>query len=249
MLQELQQYGAIRLTWRSHAGACDDCTRNDGQTVILGERFRSGAVTTPNHNHCQCTLEDEQGRKYELNTTADGYTQIVHQRSMNGPDLTYLFLDIDGVFSIASAGLPEKIIDGKEAWPIPLTNLLLKDIDENVGVVPIWMTHWGEKSNRWNEQAGINPWAVSYPLSQEDEDKAKQAYPDLDKKPLAIQYCMNNHFLHNAIWIQDGFTPEEQEWAAQARVRLINANEEPYHSLLLSNDERSVRSLMALLAI
>jgi hypothetical protein len=250
MLADLQKQGIQTVTWKAHHGACDECALNEGQTVPLGSRFASGAYLIPNHNHCICEWVDDQGRRYELNETADGYKQITHERSANAVNPTYLFLDIDGVFSIANAGLSAIDLYGKEAWPIPQAGTILKAIDQDKQLKPIWMTNWGQRATGWNDRAGLHVWDVWYPLTLEkDEAGAQQLYPDLDKKALAIQYCMHVNNAQSAIWLQDDFSPEEQEWAERVGVRLVNANEEPYHSLLLSEDESSVQRLMDLIHV
>jgi hypothetical protein len=147
---------------------------------------------------------------------------------------TFLFIDIDGVLSIANAGNPSEMIDEKESWPIPIANELLQFIDSSDSFYPIWMTHWGNKANGWNERAGIEEWPSWYPLSAAMEEAAHDLFPHLDKKLLSLQYCMYIHQIDSAIWVQDGFEPEDVEWAKQANVTLVDTRAEPLHSLLLS---------------
>src|SRR6266852_571830 len=58
-LAELKAKGIKFVTWKGHAGMCDECTPNDGKRVALGQRFPSGAMTVPEHNHCICEAKYE----------------------------------------------------------------------------------------------------------------------------------------------------------------------------------------------
>lgn len=56
---ELKAKGVKTLgPWDCHAGACDDCMQNQGQTVEVGQRFKSGCYISPNHNHCKCAHKE-----------------------------------------------------------------------------------------------------------------------------------------------------------------------------------------------
>lgn len=62
-LASMKDNGVTHLIWKGHPGACDSCTLNDGQKVELGERFKSGAFTIPNHNRCICEIEEVRGEQ------------------------------------------------------------------------------------------------------------------------------------------------------------------------------------------
>lgn len=160
-------------------------------------------------------------------------------------EVTYLFMDLDGVLSIPNAGNPAKVIDSKEGWPIPQASALLQAIDREKRLHPVWLTHWGNKANAWNDEAGIEHWPVRFPLSEKEEKQANQVYPDLNRKVLAIQYCMYQEGVKSAVWMQDGFAPEEEEWARSAHVRLLDTNKEPLHSLLLEDRAQAIQSIIA----
>lgn len=237
-VDELADDGLIQIRVRIEPGesSSDYCKNYAGEEYSL-EEYQNLGISWPAHTNCI--------------HSAQIFTATINRlsRSVNADNLTYLFLDIDGVLSVANAGLPEEMIDGKEAWPVPLTNAFLRTIVSSDSLQPMWMTHWGKKANGWCNRAGIEPWRVWFPLSSEVETDAKELYPELDRKVLAIQFCMYvaPANIQSAVWLQDGFTPEEQEWAEQAGVRLVNANEEPIHSLLLSEDESTVQRLMDVL--
>jgi len=234
--EELEDDGLLRLQILIEPGhsSSDTCAAYAGNTYNLSD----DVPNFPMHINCI---------HYKTIVVND---QPIRRSVRANQDITYLFLDVDGVFSVASAGLPQQTIYGKEAWPIPQANAILQTIDQDKNIRPIWMTHWGQLANGWCVRAGLHAWAVWYPLTlEEDEIEAERLYPNLDKKPLAIQYCMHMNDVQSAVWLQDGFSPEEREWAEQAGVRLVNANEEPYHSLLLSNDESAVQRMMDLLGV
>jgi hypothetical protein len=233
--EELEDDGLLRLQILVEPGhsSSDTCASYAGNTYNLSD----AVPNFPMHTNCI---------HYKTIVVND---QPIRRSVRANQDITYLFLDVDGVFSVASAGLPQETIYGKEAWPVPQANAILQAIDKDKTVRPIWMTHWGQLANGWCERAGLHDWAIWYPLTlEEDETEAERLYPDLGKKPQAIQYCMHVNNVQSAVWLQDGFSPEEREWAEQAGVRLVNANEEPIHSLLLSKEESAVQRLMDLLA-
>lgn len=245
VLGTLKDAGVSQVIWVTNPGACQICLDNEEQGAInIGDAFASGHTEPPAHPRCRCNLStpDEEASRM----------QRVVVREEVKENFTYLFCDIDGVFSIANAGLPEVMIDGKEAWPVPQANAILQAIDSDKNIRPVWMTHWGKLANGWCHRAGLLNWSIWYPLTlEEDETEAQRLYPDLGKKAQAIQYCLhvNRGNIRSALWLQDGYTPEEREWAEQAGVRLVNANEEPIHSLLLSENESAVQRLMDLLVV
>jgi len=50
--------GVKAYIWHSHPNCCDSCLSNDGQKVEVGKPFNSGALYTPNHGNCVCTIEE-----------------------------------------------------------------------------------------------------------------------------------------------------------------------------------------------
>lgn len=56
-IQKLRDQGFTHARWKAHAAACPSCLENDGKIVRLGQQFPSGALFTPNHNHCACDCE------------------------------------------------------------------------------------------------------------------------------------------------------------------------------------------------
>ncbi|GAC1468814.1 MAG: hypothetical protein PVS3B3_35240 [Ktedonobacteraceae bacterium] len=157
-----------------------------------------------------------------------------------------LFLDIDGVFNISNPDVPATHIGGLVTWPLPMTIPLLKAIDQDKQITPIWMSHWGPISHAWNTYAGTSQWGIGYPLSPHDEAKAHYLYPDsdVDSKVLAIQYYLRLHPATRAIWLEDGFPTVPPRWAEQNNVQLIDTNKEPLHSLLLSDQANVVKGFM-----
>src|SRR5579859_850106 len=63
-LATLSAKGIKTLTWHTLKIACDECLKNHGVTVNLGERFPSGAYIVPGHNHCNCVYSDDTGQHY-----------------------------------------------------------------------------------------------------------------------------------------------------------------------------------------
>lgn len=57
-LKAMEAKGVKAQIWRAHPSACDECSVNDGKQIPLMQRFPSGAMTAPNHNHCVCTVEE-----------------------------------------------------------------------------------------------------------------------------------------------------------------------------------------------
>lgn len=78
-LNNLKEQGVQTLTWRAKSlTACSECAANDGQTVAIGKRFKSGAYLIPNHNHCNCWIEDSLGQQYAW-AGADGEYKLLER--------------------------------------------------------------------------------------------------------------------------------------------------------------------------
>lgn len=58
-LDEYSAEGVTHLTWRlgKLVNHCQKCKKNDGVTVKLGEPFPSGALLTPQHPNCDCSVQ------------------------------------------------------------------------------------------------------------------------------------------------------------------------------------------------
>jgi hypothetical protein len=154
-----------------------------------------------------------------------------------------LFLDIDGVFTMLDAvQLPMERVGGIHVRPIPMANALLKAINEDERLDPIWLTSWDKGAHLWNERAETTRWPVAYHLSKRDERDARTALcwlfdMNLDRKLIAAQY-----FLFRArpldcpvVWIEDGFAQETYAWAKErGNVRLVDTLVDPIRSQLLA---------------
>lgn len=57
-LAAMKAKGVKSQQWICQPFACDECMQNNKKTILLGQRFPSGAYTTPNHNHCECTVQE-----------------------------------------------------------------------------------------------------------------------------------------------------------------------------------------------
>jgi hypothetical protein len=224
----------VRVRIEPSSSSSDICAEFAGKEYSLTEYWDSG-ISLPAHINCVHTAEIIPA------------SQSLSRSAKVTQELMYLFLDLDGVFSIPNADLSTVEIDGKEAWSIPQANAILQALQHDDRVQPFWLTHWGNKANDWNDRAGIVHWPVWYPLSALKEATAQRLYPELDKKLLAIQYCMHMNNIQSAVWLQDGFAPEEVEWAGQHDVRLVDSNEEPLHALLLSDNADVAIDLIGIL--
>lgn len=61
-LDAMQAKGVVKQQWNINpATACDECVRNAGAIVPLRDRFPSGALTIPQHDHCDCTITEIYG--------------------------------------------------------------------------------------------------------------------------------------------------------------------------------------------
>jgi HK97 family phage portal protein len=48
--------GVTHLTWKVFGLACDECMKNDGQTVEVGSPFKNGLLLPPAHPECVCEV-------------------------------------------------------------------------------------------------------------------------------------------------------------------------------------------------
>jgi len=141
-----------------------------------------------------------------------------------------LFLDIDGVFSIKHEHLPKEHISGLSAHPIPMCNALLRLIDADPILRPLWLSSWGEQSVAWNKRAGTQKWPVAYPLDPQDAVRAERKFGvelhhnKPDEKLIAVWWYMQLQDQDTPlIWMEDGFAPETILWAHErGNVRLID---------------------------
>lgn len=173
---------------------------------------------------------------------------------------TILFVDIDGVLSILTqdnAANYEKLGRGLPAWPIPLACQILRLIDQDTQLKPVWLSSWGTESVLWNERAKTRHWPVGYYLSKKQERYAKQVLPTalftnekyIDRKLIAAQYYLRKKpATQRVVWIEDGFAEETEQWAIQrGNVRLVDTTEEAVLSLLLATEEAAMRQFIELL--
>lgn len=158
---------------------------------------------------------------------------------------TVVFLDIDGVLSIedpASMEIRRERWSGcGPVWPIPFADALVRALDQDKRVRPVWLTYWEQRAWLWNERAGTPHWPVAFPLTPARARKARQssAFPDdvyIDEKLLAVCAYLQRRPRQRALWIEDGFPPETTAWALeqQGRVRLIDATAAAIYALLLA---------------
>jgi hypothetical protein len=163
---------------------------------------------------------------------------------------TVIFLDVDGVLSIED---PARIEQHREqwpgcgpAWPIPWVDALLRTLDRDTRVRPVWMTYWERRAWRWNDRAGTRRWPVAFPLSSARLQVARQLLrpsetPEdpvlVDGKLLAACYYLRRRPRQRAVWIEDGFMPETVAWAAATggRVRLVDASAAAIAALLVAD--------------
>jgi len=233
----MRDQGVQAITWRAHLGACGECMVNDGKTVSLGSRFPSGAYLVPNHDHCVCEWVDDQGRRYEWTGVDGEYRQIANPKSTESASRPiFLFLDIDGVLNGVDLGADLEKVGDVWTRPIPNAVALLRAIDQERRLSPVWLSHWGERSVAWNDYASTRHWPVGYPTNDPD-----------DGKPVAIQYYLARHGYHNEpiIWVQDGFSDAEWAWAKQASVQLVDTTKEPLRSLLINGKVHDILAYIA----
>ncbi len=79
-LKALKEEGIQTITWRARAGACGPCLDNDGQTISVGGKFKSGACIPPEHNRCECDYEDNHGRVFYWTGVDGDYKQYPKQQ-------------------------------------------------------------------------------------------------------------------------------------------------------------------------
>ena len=125
---------------------------------------------------------------------------------------------------------------------------LIQAIDQDSRVAPVWLSHWGDRSTAWNDYAGTQHWPVAFPVASDDVF-ALQFGSEADKTFAMECYFHKNPF-HAAsvlIWMQDGFSLAEHEWAVQNSVRLLDTTVEPIRSMLLSDSVDAAIELVSIL--
>lgn len=159
---------------------------------------------------------------------------------------TIVFLDIDGVLSIADPLCPElryELWPGcGPAWPVPFADALLRALDQDPHLRPVWLTYWERRAWRWNDRAGTAHWPVAFPLSSAGLHAARQAIAPLDetqhldKKLLAVWAYLRRRSRHHALWIEDGFWPETMTWveAHAHNLRLVDATRDDIYAILIA---------------
>jgi len=143
---------------------------------------------------------------------------------------TILFLDIDGVLSIPnlkdSDERREKWDGCGICWPIPMAYHLLRAIETDPQIYPVWMSTWDTGALEWNSRSGTAPFPVAYHLSRHATSLALLTFPECrgqDSKLLAVRWFLRNYPTHPVVWIEDGFAEETRDWAdGDGRVRLID---------------------------
>lgn len=141
-----------------------------------------------------------------------------------------IFLDIDGVFSVKHDHIPKEHISGINAHPIPMCNALLRLLDADPILRPLWMSSWGDQATAWNKRAGTQRWPVAYPLDPAEAVRAERKFgvqvphDKPDAKLIAVWWYMQTQDKGTpCIWMEDGFAPETVMWAhQQGNVRLID---------------------------
>jgi hypothetical protein len=172
---------------------------------------------------------------------------------MNIP--TVIFLDIDEVLSLADRNEPLARFSwwkpGLPAWPIPLAFPLLRALDQDRRLHPVWLTCWGRNALLWNERAGTRPFPVAYPLTRRRIGYARRWFPDVpvrSEKLLAARYYLRQR-VAPVVWIEDGFCTATEVWAAQSPlVRLVNTTQEPLSSFLLTSHADSASAVKTFLS-
>jgi hypothetical protein len=166
---------------------------------------------------------------------------------------TILFLDIDGVLSICDPTIPMQQVGGIHCWPIPLANELLRIIDADSRLHPIWLSAWGDGAHTWNERAGTRRWSVGYHLDDRAEARSRRMFPRMyqdnaDEKLIAVHYHLypfENNPEIPVVWIEDGFMPETIQWAkTRGNVRLIDTTDPAIRDLLIGRSPDSVEAFM-----
>ncbi len=228
---------SIKITVLPGTSSNDTCAAYAGNTYSLSDEVPAFPIH-PNCPHRKIvTIFDEPVESAE--------NESVRKATLSESSGTIsLFLDIDGVFNISDAGLPLEQIGNSRFYqwthPIPQARAVLQTLDQHKDLGPIWCSHWGKQSNYWNYWAGVHRWLVCFPLKGVGEM--------VDSKPYAIQQYLDLSDKRGGVWVQDGFTDEEQVWAEKLGLRLIDATQEPVRSLLLSDEPGAVQELIDIFA-
>jgi hypothetical protein len=157
-----------------------------------------------------------------------------------------LFADIDGCFNNAETG-SEKVIGGRQAYPVSISIPLLRAIDKDTSITPVWMTHWGKDATAWNRYSCTKSWPVAYPLSPEKEKRAQKRYPELTDKCLAIAMYLENHLYAKPVFFQDGFPTVNPDWIKENDILLIDTTIEPLRTVLNAKQSNYTQSLQYIL--
>jgi hypothetical protein len=56
-IADMRDKGVTKLKWLEHNGACEECMKNAGKIVDVGNLFPTGVYISPAHNNCQCSCE------------------------------------------------------------------------------------------------------------------------------------------------------------------------------------------------
>lgn len=145
--------------------------------------------------------------------------------------------DIDGVFSLTHmhhqyGWLKKEHLSGISIHPAPLTNALLRLIEQDPMLYPAWLSSWGPASVAWNERAGTKKWPVIYPLDFNELAQADRMFGSClhnvkpDNKLIAVRWQLYQMSLHlhakpdaiPVVWVEDGFAPETLTWQNERRV-------------------------------
>jgi len=160
------------------------------------------------------------------------------------------------VFSIYRKGEarnPWFATTGFTVWPIPQAALLLRLIAGDRRLIPTWMTCWGDCALFWNMWSKTRFFPVSYHLTDRQDSNARLLFPELyearaDEKLIAVRYHLRRQPDRDIVWLEDEFSKDTHDWAASnPHVTLLDASRNPVRSLLLSEDEKDIHLLMALI--
>jgi len=154
--------------------------------------------------------------------------------------LTVVFLDVDGFISMHNPADHNERFEmwgGLPAFPIPIVNQLLRGLDTDPALLPVWMTCWDSRAWKWNERAGTRTFPVAYYLSPRQISRAKRLYPDLaykgyDDKLLAAAYFLRKYPNVGVVWLEDGFAWETAIYAEVKGWKLIDVTVEPLPTIL-----------------
>jgi hypothetical protein len=130
---------------------------------------------------------------------------------------TVLFLDIDGVLSIPhprdGSIRFERWQPGLPVWPIPLASALVRTIDQDRHLHPVWLSAWDQRAWLWNDRAGTRHWPIGYCLKPRQWRYAYCLFPTLrgvrfDNKLMAVLYYLRRYPHKRVVWVEDGFADE-----------------------------------------